>query len=253
MQFNLKKIPLILALAIPAWAHAATENASQWIKRGEDNTLGKTMQAEVQMEIDRNGSQRTLKFRLWTEGRDRAVVKIIEPSKDRDSGNLRLQFNLWQYLANVDRVIKVPPSLMLQSWMGSDFTNDDLVKSSSLYRDYTHRLLGRVKVGGVDAVQIECLPKPDAPIVWGKVVEFLRVQDAAPIRREFYSEKGELLKTMEGSEIKSVSGHSVPTRVVMKTIKKPGQSTTIVYQQLRYDQPIPQTTFQQDFLRKPLK
>ncbi len=243
---------LSVVLMIPSLANAA-DSASQWIKRGEDNTLGKTLQAEVKMDIDRNGSQRTLKFRLWTEGRDQAVVKILEPSKDRDSGNLRQQFNLWQYLANVDRVIKVPPSLMLQSWMGSDFTNDDLVKSSSLFRDYTHKTIGRVKLGAEEAVQIECLPKPEAPIVWGKVIEFLRIKDAAPIRREFYSEKGELLKTMEGSEIKTFSGHNVPTRVVMKSIKKPGQSTTIIYQQVRYDQPIPRTTFQQDFLRKPLK
>ncbi|RYZ67158.1 MAG: outer membrane lipoprotein-sorting protein [Proteobacteria bacterium] len=244
----------LLAATILVPSFALAETATDWIKRSEENTQGKSLQAQVQMDIDRGGgSARTLKFKLWTEGRDKAVVKIIEPTKDRDSGNLRLQINLWQYLANVDRVIKVPPSLMLQSWMGSDFTNDDLVKSSSLTRDYTHKLLGHQKQGADDLVKIECSPKPDAPIVWGKIVETIRTKDAAPIRREFYSEKGELLKTMEGSLIKNFGQHSIPTRVTMKTLKKPGQSTTMTYQDVKYDSSISGAVFQQDFLRKPLK
>jgi hypothetical protein len=180
-------------------------------------------------------------------------VKVTKPPKDRNTGNLRLGLKLWQFLPNVDRLITIPPSMMLQSWMGSDFTNDDLVKSSSLSKDYTHKLLGGESFNGENAYKILCTPKPTAPVVWGKIIEWLRYPDAVPLKREFYSERGDLLKTMTGTDVKTFGKHTVPTTLTMVNHKKNGAKTVLHYDKITYDEPVDAAIFRQEFLRKPVK
>lgn len=232
--------------------HAASPaEATRLVEKSERQTRGDSFQATVEMKVSKPGSDRQLGFKIWTQGRDKAMVKIHSPARDKGTANLRLQLNLWQYLPNVDRVVKVPPSMMMQSWMGSDFTNDDLVKSSSLARDYTHLPMGMSKVPGQLAIQIQCLPKPTAAVVWGKVMLWVTPGDAVPIRQEFYSESGKLLKTMEGSDIRQFGTHKVPTTVKMTSADKPGNSTVIRYSSIVFDTAIPGSTFSQEYLRKP--
>ncbi|MGE0616920.1 MAG: outer membrane lipoprotein-sorting protein [Bacteriovoracia bacterium] len=230
-----------------AWS---ADDSSQRIERAEKQMRGKTLQARATLRIESGGPARELAFRAWTQGNDRAVVKILNPPKDRDTGNLRLEMNLWQYLPNIERIVKIPSSLMLQSWMGSDFSNDDLVKTSSLARDYKHSTVGKEKLGDHAAVKILCEPRPDAPVVWGKVHVWLRASDSVPLKQEFYSETGELLKVLETLEIKTYGDHTVPNQLSMTTVKKKSK-TTLVYQEMVFDQAISPSVFTQEFLRKP--
>jgi len=183
-------------------AHAAVPksgpNPTQLIKRAEDQILGKTFRGKLQMKIQRPDSEREMEILSWTEGRDKALVKIVSPAKDQGTGNLRTGLDLWQYLPKVERLIKIPPSLMLQSWMGSDFTNDDLVRTSSTFRDYEHEFAGYEKINGIRAAKIICTPKPNAPVVWGKLVMWIEPKRAVTVQQDFYSESGELLKRLTG-------------------------------------------------------
>ncbi|MGE3759997.1 MAG: outer membrane lipoprotein-sorting protein [Pseudobdellovibrionaceae bacterium] len=223
-------------------------NPKTLIKRAEDQVLGKTFRGKLHMKIERPDSAREMQILSWTEGRDKALVKIVEPAKDQGTGNLRLSLDLWQYLPKVERLIKIPPSLMLQSWMGSDFTNDDLVRTSSTYRDYTHQFAGYETIEGVKTAKIICTPKPNAPVVWGKLEMWIDPVNAVTLRQDFYSEGGELLKSMTGSKIKKFGTHTIASRLEMKTVKK-NTTTVIEYVDAHFDEKIDESIFNQNFLK----
>jgi outer membrane lipoprotein-sorting protein len=241
------------APAKSAKGKAPASNATAMIERSENHMRGKTFAGKMTMIIESPSANRTLSMRVWSVGKEKAFIKILSPAKDRDTGNLRLGTSLWQYLPHVDKIIKVPTSLMLQSWMGSDFTNDDLVKTSSLTRDYTHKLLGETKYETYNAVKIECNPKPNAPVVWGKIVAWVRKEDAAPLRQDFYGEGGTLLKSMLGSKLKSFGSHTIPTVFEMHTVAKKDAKTTLRYDEAVYDKGLDDSIFTQENLRKPVR
>jgi hypothetical protein len=244
-------LALLLGLGNAQAAEVTTEkaiNPTQLIKRAEDQALGKTFRGKLKMQIKRPDAEREMTILSWTDGHEKAMVKIAEPAKDQGIGNLRLDLNLWQYLPKVDRLIKIPPSLMLQSWMGSDFTNDDLVRTSSTTRDYEHKFAGYEKIDGVQVAKIILTPKPDAPVVWGKLEMWIEPKRAITMRQDFYSEQGELLKRMTGTKVKKFGTHTIASRLEMKTIKK-NSSTTIEYLEARFDEKLDQSVFNQNFLK----
>jgi outer membrane lipoprotein-sorting protein len=247
----MKSIFLALNLILAAAPAFAASEATELVEKSETQTRGKSLQAKVSMSVDNAGAKRSVSFRIWSEGREKALIKVLSPTKDRGTGNLRQDLNLWQYLPNIERVVKIPPSMMLQSWMGSDFTNDDLVKTSSLARDYTHAIEKKEDMNGEPSVKVICTPKPDAPVTWGKVVLWLRAKDAVPVKQEFYLENGELVKVMEGSEIKTFGSHTIPTKLTMKNLKKAGSQTTLEYQNVVFDEKISPKTFTQETLQRP--
>lgn len=154
------------------------------------------------------------------------------------TASAKIGFEMWNYLPRVEKVIKVPPSMMMQAWMGSDFTNDDLVKESSIVEDYDHRMTGEVKVDGVDAYKVEATPKPDAPVVWDKILYWIRKRDYVPLMQEFYSEKGELIRVMTFSDIREMGGRVIPTFWRMRPVKKEGRETTLRIIEVEYNRPI---------------
>ena len=241
----------IVAFCLLASAEARADAISALVQKAEDQLRGKTFQGDVEMVVDHEGNRRTLGMRIWTVGSDKATVKILAPKKERDTGNLRLKLELWQYSPNTEMVIKIPPSLMLQSWMGSDFTNDDLVRTSSLARDYTHVALGKEAIFGRPASKSECKPKNDAIATWGKVVLWIDQTETVPVKEEFYSENGELLKVLEGRNLKKFGTHTIPTLVTMRNAKKAGFQTTMNYKIVVFDRPIDDSIFTQAHLRRP--
>jgi Outer membrane lipoprotein-sorting protein len=157
---------------------------------------------------------------------------------------------MWNYLPKTDQVVRVPTSLMLQSWMGSDFTNDDLMKSSSLVRDYRHRVAKVTKQGSEKIIVIECLPKPNAPVVWGKILYYARLSDRLPIRQAYYDEKGQLIRTLTFSHFKKMDDRIVPSVAEVKVAGSAGQTTTIRYGKVLYDREINESLFDKDLLRR---
>jgi outer membrane lipoprotein-sorting protein len=232
------------ALLTPAESLAIVKNA-------EDQILGDTFQGQMTMNIRHTGNERSLVMKIWTSGRDKATIKILQPQKERDSGNLRLNLNFWQYAPKIDKMIKIPPSMMIQSWMGSDFTNDDLVKSSSLARDYTHVHLKNEPFLGRPAYVIEATPKKDAPITWGKLLIWIDTKEGVPVKEHFFTESGELVKILEGREIKRYGKRAIPTHITMINQRKSNATTVMIYEKVTFDAAIPASVFTQEFLRKP--
>ena len=212
------------------------------VDRSEKLLWGKTFQGELEMSVATPRWQRTLALRAWIERPRRSFIRIIAPAKEAGIGSLRVGSEMWNYLPKVERTIKIPPSMMLQPWMGSDFTNDDLVKESSIVNDYTHKLLGDTKVDGRNAYRVEALPKPGAAVVWGKIIYTVR-DDYVPLKLEFFDERGNQIRTLTYSDIRELGGRIVPTRWEMKPANEPGKQTTIVLKAAKYDSEMDQSIF----------
>ena len=242
---------LFLALLLAPPALAAEPSARDIVDRVETLLWGKTVQGEYEMTIATPRWQRTLGLRAWMERPRRSFIRILAPAKEKGIGSLRIGAEMWNYLPNVERTIKIPPSMMLQPWMGSDFTNDDLVKSSSVIDDYTQKILREEAVGGAPAYVLELIPKPDAAVVWGKILYWVRKTDFIPLKEEFYSERGELVRTMTFSEVRPMGGRTIPTRWEIRPADKPGNMTSIVVKAAVYDRTIDPEIFTQRSLQKP--
>ena len=241
---------LFFAFIIFSAFHAkAAMTVDQMVEQAEKQVKGDSFEGQLKMIVEKDGSQRTLEIKSWLKGDDYSLLRILNPAKDRGTGTLRVKLEMWQYLPNVSRVVKIPFSMMLQSWMGSDFSNDDLVKSTSLARDYTHKILATETVNNVKSVKIECLPKKNATIVWGKVILWVRETDQSPVKQEYYSEKGKLVKTFDGFDHKTFGKRTIPTLVVMTPANKPGQKTTLQYLKVKFDQKLSTSLFTESQLR----
>jgi len=219
------------------------------VARVEALLWANTMQGDFDMRIVTPRWQRTLALRVWMDRPKRSFVRILAPAKEAGIGSLRIGNEMWNYLPAVERTIKIPPSMMLQPWMGSDFTNDDLVKQSSAIDDYTQKVLGQENLEGAAVWKIEALPKPEAAVVWGRMVYWVR-RDFIPVKQEYYSERGELVRVMTFGDIRPVGGRTIPTRWEMVPLGKPGNSTTIVVKKAAYDVAVDEEIFTQRNLQK---
>jgi outer membrane lipoprotein-sorting protein len=243
---------LLLAggLAAPA-ARAQKPDADALVRRADHALRGKTQEGVLTMTVKTPDWQRTLKMRYWAVNPDKTFIRITSPAKEAGIGTLRLGTNMWNYLPSVERTIKIPPSLMLESWMGSDFTNDDLVKESSLVKDYNHRLDGEAEEGGDACYRIVATAKPQAAVVWDHLVIYVRKRDALPRREEYYGEKGKLEKVLTFGDIRRAGDRLYPMRWKMVSVNKPGHETVMVFERLRFDMRIPDSVFTQENLRQP--
>lgn len=242
---------LLVGIALSSASFAgAPGDAVSIIQHGESALRGKSAQVVMRMTVKRPTFTRELKLRSWTLGRGHALVEILEPAKEEGIASLRVDDQMWNFLPKTDQTVRVPTSLMLQSWMGSDFTNDDLMKASSLITDYTHKILSRETLDGEKAVQIECLPKPNAPVVWGKILYWARVADDLPLKEAYYDESGKLVRTMTLSEFKKMDDRVIPTRLVVTKAENPDESTTVVYEKALYDRSVDEGVFARDRLRR---
>jgi len=209
----------------------------------EKKLWGNTSQGRYEMTITTAYWKRTLKMKVWMQRPDKSFVRILSPAKEAGVGSLRVKDEMWNYLPKVERTVKVPPSMMLQAWMGSDFTNDDLVKESSMINDYTHELIAEEKIKGEPAFQVKSIPKPDAAVVWGKLIYHVRKTDLMPLSFDYYDERGRLIKSLIFSEVREMDGRQLPTRWEMRPTDKPENSTVIVLNEIKFDRPISNKTF----------
>ena len=244
---------LCLLFACPALTRGAmaafSTDATGMIQDGESRMRGNSAQLVMSMKINRPEFSRALKLRSWTRGQEKALVEIIEPAKEEGLVSLRVENQMWNYLPKADQVIRVPASLMLQSWMGSDFTNDDLMKMSSLATDYAHKILRREKMDGQETVLIECQPKPTAPVVWGKILYWGRVSDNLPVKEEFYDEAGKLVRTLTLGQFKRMDDRVIPTALTITKASNPAESTTVLYEKVLFDRQLDDSLFVRERLK----
>lgn len=241
-------ILLLTFVSFSTVSHAVV-NPTEIVSVGEKRMRGNSSQLLMTMNIVRADYSRTLKVRSWSLGTQKSLVEILQPVKEEGVSSLRIDNDMWNYLPKTDQVVKVPTSLMLQSWMGSDFTNDDLMKLSQLAVDYTHKVVGPKKMDGQDTLLIECTPKPNAPVVWGKLMYWARTEDNLPVREEYYDDRGKLIRTLTLSKFKKMDDRVIPTELTITKADNPKERTTIVYEKVLYNRQIPDSLFNRDSLR----
>ena len=190
-------------------------------------------------------------MKSWSRGDKLFFIHILTPAREKDITFLKNKNLLYQYLPSAEMRIKITPSMMLQPWMGSDFTNDDLVKESSVVKDYTHRMLGEEKIHGRDAYKIECKAKPDAPVVWGKLILWVDKENTLPMRQEYFDEKGTKIKYMEFTEVVKANDRLIPSRWTMVPLNKKGHKTTYKLSFIEFNVDIPERVFTLRNLEKP--
>jgi outer membrane lipoprotein-sorting protein len=218
----------------------ATPSARELAERVEQSFRGDASFLDATMVVTspRLPEPRRMRFQSWDDrGGKRSFIRILEPAKDRGAGFLKLTPNLWSYVPRVERTIRIPPSMMLQSWMGSDFTNDDLVRESSVLDDYEHRWLGiDPNHQGTRAFVIEYRPREGAPVVWGRIVAWIDPERLAPLRQEYFDEAGEKLRVMTLGDFRDVGARSYPYRWSMVPLDKQGHETSIEVNAIRFDE-----------------
>lgn len=219
------------------------QNATEIVRRADEKMRGETLQAEMIIRTVRPTWTREMAVKAWTKGSSFSMILIQSPKKDEGTAFLKRGKEVWNWLPTLERTIKLPPSMMAQSWMGTDFSNDDLVKESSVLNDYTHQLLSDTAVGGRMCYTILLLPKPDAAVVWGKIIVCIDKQDFVELHTRFYDEDNILINTMNGFDLKEMDMRMLPTRFEMVPADKPNHKTELIYKQLRYNQPIDNTFF----------
>jgi outer membrane lipoprotein-sorting protein len=194
------------------------------------------------MEIITPHWERTLKMNVWTKGMDQTFIRILEPKKERGVATLRISNEMWNYLPKTDKVIKVPPSMMMSSWMGSDFTNDDLVKEFTFLESY-HFEMTTVDHPEQEILYIKCIPKEGLPIVWGHVTIAVQEKDYMPLWQKYYDEKGKLMRDMFFKDVKTLGGRTIPSVLELIPQTKEGHKTVLRYLEAQFDIPIEDEIF----------
>jgi hypothetical protein len=179
--------------------------------------------------------QRSLTLEQWSKGNDMHLLKVLKPKKEKDLATLRVDNNVWNYMPKVKRVVKIPSSMMSSSWMGSHFTNDDLVKQSRMVIDYDFSITYEGLRDGVDIVEISCIPKKNAAVVWGKVEVIVYRNDFIPLNIVYYDEDLKLSRTLKFSNIQVLGGKKIPLQMKMVPTEEPEESTAILWEKIEFD------------------
>ncbi len=240
---------VVAATLLPAHA-AETPDATEIVRRAEEHLRGRTSYSELTMTLVRPGWSRTIAMKSWSKGSDRSLILVTAPARDRGTTFLKRGHDVWSWVPGVERVIKIPPSMMSQSWMGSDFANDDLVKESSIVSDYTQTITGDSTLDGRACWKILLLPRPESAVVWGKVLVWIDKRGDLELRREYYDEDGVLVDVMRSSAVRTIGGRLLPTVLEMSPMDKPGNRTVLTYQAALFDEPIADSFFSEQNMKR---
>jgi outer membrane lipoprotein-sorting protein len=244
-------IVFIIALSSPA-APQDFSFAREIVDKGFNYLRDKTSGATVEMIIHRPDWERKMSMKAWTRGQDESLIRIISPPKDEGNGTLKKGREMWIYNPKINRVIKLPPSMMSQSWMGSDFSNNDLAKTDSLIKDYTHEICGTESHDGKKVYVIKSMPKPDAAVVWGMLELKIR-EDLIFLSEEFFDEDLVSVKIMTGSDIREMGGKLFPKIWEMKKTDATGEYTKLIYHTIEFNTALDNTVFSISNLKNPVR
>jgi outer membrane lipoprotein-sorting protein len=235
---------------LPFLTFSQEPTAKEIITRADEKSRGLSSLGEMTMSIVRPNWSRTVSLKAWSKGTDYSIILITAPAKEKGQVFLKRKNEMWNWVPSIDKMIKIPPSMMLQSWMGSDFTNDDLVKQSSIVVDYTHKLLGKEVVRGQECYKLELVPLPDASVVWGKIVSWITVKGYDLWRSEYYDEDMILVNEENAYDIKRMGDRDIPTRMEMEPVNKKGNKTILLINSIRFNISIEESFFSQQNMKK---
>jgi len=241
---------LVFISSTPCNLIAQNLSATEIVKRADEKFNGeKSSLMEMSMTIIRPTWQRTIEFKNWSMEKEYALTLITSPAKDAGQTFLKRGTEMWNWNPSISRLIKLPPSMMSQGWMGSDYTNDDILKESSVVTDYTHEISGEETIGGRDCYRIKMIAKEDAAVIWGHQIRWIDKKEFLVMRAELFDEDGMLVRTETGSDIKIMDGRLIQTKIELVPSDEPGNRTVIVIKEIKFNIPVKEAFFSQQNMK----
>ena len=245
-----KRLGALFVLLLVCFSSLTGQDAREIIQKALDLQNGLSNEGTMEMTLVRPRYERTITMKTWSLGNEYFMIYIQSPARDKGQVFLKRQTEMWNWVPSISRMIKLPPSMMGQNWMGSDMTNDDLVKMNSLVTDYEQNLVGEEVVEGLSCHIIELIPNPDANVVWGKIKLWVAKDEYFQLKGEYYDEDMELVNTMEASEITQFDDRRLPAKLVMTPVNKEGHKTIMTTKSLRFTVPIKESFFSQQNMKR---
>jgi len=243
---------LITAICLTSFTQVNAQEltAKEIIQKADEKNRGESMEAIMSMTIIRPKWERTIEMKNWSKGTDNFMIYITQPAKEKGQVFLKVGKEMWNYVPTISRMIKIPPSMMMQSWMGSDFTNDDLVKQSSIVVDYTHNLLEAEEVRGQECYVLELIPLPDAPVVWGKIISWVTKDGLSLWKSEYYDEDNYLINVENAYDLKDFGDRILPSRIEIVPAEEEGKKTILEISEAKYNVDIDDNFFSKQNMKK---
>lgn len=238
---------LLLLLLWPYYSNSQT--ATEIIKKSDELMQGNSSYSEMTMTIVRPTYQRNISFKSWSKGRDYGMVLITAPAKEKGQSFLKRKNEMWNWVPSISKMIKLPPSMLSQGWMGSDVSNNELLNESSIVNDYDHILLGKENFGGYICWKIKLVPKPGTPVVWGYIIKWISQDGYFQLKSEYYDEENQKVKTEIATDIKTMDNRLIPTRFEVIPADNPKQKTILTIVTMDFDIPIKDDFFSQQQMK----
>jgi len=219
-----------------------SDRAEKIVRKIDELYRSRSSEALVEMEVITPNWQRTLRMRIWSRGMKDTFIRILEPKKEEGFATLRIGNEMWNYLPKASKVMKIPPSMMMSSWMGSDFTNDDLVKEFTFVESF-HFEMTTPESPEPGLLYVKCIPREGLPIVWGSIVLAVREDDFLPIWEKYYDEKGRLARDLVFKDVRTFGNRSIPSTLELIPRTKEGHKTILRYIDARFDIPLASDIF----------
>ncbi|MCF8371027.1 MAG: outer membrane lipoprotein-sorting protein [Bacteroidales bacterium] len=241
---------MLLGWIFPTLVKAQEMTAKEIIKAADDKMQGKTNYAEMTMKVVRPTWEREVKFKSWGKDRNYSLTLITYPAKEKGQTFLKREQEMWNWNPTINRMIKLPPSMMSQGWMGSDYSNDDILKESSIVVDYEHSIIGAETLEGKECWKLQLIPKEEAAVVWGKIIKWITKDDYLQLKSEYYDEDNYLVKTDVASQIKMMGDREIPTYIEIIPADEPGKKTIVTIDKAEFDIQIPDDYFSQQYMKR---
>jgi len=247
-----KMTPFITGLfLVMGISQSLAQDAKEIVRKADDKFNGeKSSISKMEMTIVRPNWQRTVEFKNWTRGNDYALTLITAPAREKGQTFLKRENEMWHWMPSINRLIKLPPSMMSEGWMGSDYTNDDILKESSIVEDYEHKIIGEESIDSHPCYKIELMPKPDAAVVWGKIIKWITKEGYMQMKSEYYDEDDFLIKTDLGSDVKLMDGRELPSRMEIIPADEENKKTIVVLKEITFNEEIPDGFFSQQNMKR---
>lgn len=224
--------------------------AVEIVKKANDLRYGETSSGSMNMTLIRPSWKRTLSLKMWTKGTDYSMVIITAPAKEKGQVFMKRKTEMWNWIPKISRMIKLPPSTMSQGWMGSDYTNDDMMNEGSIVNKFNHKILRSEKFENMDCYVIESTPKDDDAVVWGKKMMWISKADFFTLKTESYDEDMYLVKTQISSDIKQMGGKRLPSKFEIIPADNPGYKTVVVLKNIIFNEAISESFFSQQNMKR---
>jgi outer membrane lipoprotein-sorting protein len=250
-RIHVIKLILFLPMINFTGINAQSLSATDIVRKADEKFNGeKSSYSVMSMKVIRPEWQRTIEFKTWTLGRDNALTLITAPAKEAGQTFLKRGSEMWSWNPSINRLIKLPPSMMSQGWMGSDYTNDDILRESSVVNDYIHEIVGEENIGGRLCYKINMIARENASIVWGKQIRWIDKKDFLVLRAELYDEDGYLVRTETGSDIKIMDGRTITSKIELVPEEEPENKTLLEIREIKFNIPVGESYFSQQNMKR---